>query len=70
MEQTFGSGQRLKNQFEAELTSILFKFYDSSFVVRTKLMPAMKNIKPSIPYMASALISFAPSVPFTNNTAA
>lgn len=46
-----------------------YLLYDSSFVVRTRPMPEMKNIIPSIPKMASALISRVPPEVFTNITA-
>jgi hypothetical protein len=44
--------------------------YASSFVVRIRLMPAMKKIKPSMPNMTSDLISRVPPALFTNIIAA
>jgi hypothetical protein len=45
-------------------------FYASSFVVRIRLMPAMKNIRPSTPKMTRDLISWVPPEFFKYSTAA
>jgi hypothetical protein len=46
------------------------KHYDSSFVVRTRPIPATKNIKPSAPYIIGALIPSNPFVEVANIMAA
>ena len=50
--------------------TLSFTNYDSSFVVRIRPMPAMKNIIPRILYMRSNFILRVPLEVIANNTAA
>ena len=52
------------------MNSKSLEYYDSSFVVRIRPIPAMKKIIPIIPNMRSDLISRVPPEVLTNTIAA
>jgi hypothetical protein len=59
-----------KRGLQLQAEPVIFTLYASSFVVRIRLMPAMKKIRPSMPKMTSDLISRSAPDLLTNITAA